>query len=108
MDIFNKCVVVVPIQSKGEGDIPAGMIEALKIKENRNYYTQLARQIWKPRQFKNVHRTRGHRNFSDGARRTYIYIYNDMHNERVEADEKKGKGNIQWIDHNLELFFPNA
>jgi len=28
-----------------------------------------------------------------------------MHNERVEADEKKGKGNIQWIDHNLELFF---
>lgn len=75
MDIFNKCVFVVPIQSKGEGDIPARMIEALKIKENRNYYTQLARQIWTPRQFKTIHRTRGHRNFSDGARRTYIYIY---------------------------------
>ena len=30
IDIFTKYMVVVPIKSKGEGDIAAGMIEAPK------------------------------------------------------------------------------
>ena len=30
IDIFTKYVVVVPIASKGEGDIASGMMEALK------------------------------------------------------------------------------
>ena len=45
------------------------------------------------------HRTRGHPNFSERAIRTY----KDMLYKRVEAAEKKGKENIQWIDYNLEI-----
>ena len=45
------------------------------------------------------HRTRGHRNFSERAIRTY----KEMLYKRVEADEKKGQENIQWIYYNLEI-----
>ena len=33
IDIFTKYMVVVPIKSKGEGDIASGMIEGLKKNE---------------------------------------------------------------------------
>ena len=41
------------------------------------------------------HRTRAHPNFSERAIRTF----KDLLYRRVEADEKKGKNNIQWTDY---------
>ena len=46
-----------------------------------------------------IHRTRGHPAFAE----RFIRTYKDMLFKRVEADEKKGKQNIQWIDYNLEI-----
>ena len=46
-----------------------------------------------------IHRTRGHPAFAE----RFIRTYKDMLFKRVEADEKKGKENIQWIDYNLEI-----
>ena len=45
------------------------------------------------------HRTRAHPNFSERASRTF----KDMLYKRVEADEKKGKENIQWPEYKLEI-----
>ena len=45
------------------------------------------------------HRTRAHPNFSERAIRTF----KDLLYRRVEADEKKGKQNIQWPDYVLEI-----
>ena len=45
------------------------------------------------------YRTRGHPNFAECCIRTY----KDMLYKRVEADEKKGKEHIQWIDYNFEI-----
>ena len=46
-----------------------------------------------------IHRTRGHPAFAE----RFIRTYEDMLFKRVEADRKKGKQNIQWIDYNLEI-----
>ena len=46
-----------------------------------------------------IHRTRGHSAFAE----RFIRTYKDMLFKRVEADEKKGKQNIQWIDSNFEI-----
>ena len=40
-------------------------------------------------------RTRAHANFSERA----IKTFKDMLYKRVEADEKKGKSNIQWTEY---------
>ena len=45
-----------------------------------------------------IHRTRGHPAFAE----RFIRTYKDMLFKRVEADEKKGKQNLQWIDYNVE------
>ena len=45
------------------------------------------------------HRTRAHPNFSERAIRTF----KDLLYRRVEADEKKGKSNIQWTDYIFEI-----
>ena len=108
IDIFTKYMVVVPIKSKGEGDIAAGMIEALnKMKgkpellytDDETALNTQAIQDYLKEQGIAHHRTRGHPNFSERAIRTY----KDMLYKRVEADEKKGKQNIQWIDYNFEI-----
>ena len=46
-----------------------------------------------------IHRTRGHPAFAE----RFIKTYKDKLFKRIEADEKKGKENIQWIDYNLEI-----
>ena len=46
-----------------------------------------------------IHRTRGHPAFAE----RFIRTYKDILFKRVENDEKKGKQNMQWIDHNLEI-----
>ena len=45
------------------------------------------------------HRTRVHPNFSERAIRTF----KDLLYRRVEADQKKGKSNIQWPDYIFEI-----
>ena len=108
IDIFTKYMVVVPISSKGEGDIASGMMEALKkmngkpellYTDDETALNTQAIQDYLKEQGIAHHRTRGHPNFSERAIRTY----KDMLYKRVEADEKKGKENIQWIDYNLEI-----
>ena len=108
IDIFTKYMVVVPISSKGEGDIASGMMEALKkmngkpellYTDDETALNTQAIQDYLKEQGIAHHRTRGHPNSSERAIRTY----KDMLYKRVEADEKKGKENIQWIDYNLEI-----
>ena len=108
IDIFTKYMVVVPIASKGEGDIASGMMEALKkmngkpellyTDDETALNTQAIQDYLKEEGIAH-HRPRGRPNFSERAIRTY----KDMSYKRVEADEKKGKENIQWIDYNLEI-----
>ena len=43
--------------------------------------------------------TRGHPNFGE----RFIRTFKDMFFKRVEADEKKGKQNIQWTDYILQI-----
>ena len=108
IDIFTKYMVEVPISSKGEGDIASGMMEALKkmngkpellYTDNETALNPQAIQDYLKEQGIAHRRTRGHPNFSERAIRTY----KDMLYKRVEADEKRGKENIQWIGYNLEI-----
>ena len=104
IDVFDKFMYVVPIKGKQEGDVASGMIECLNKmgKKPRIIYTDdegaLNKEaIQKYLKDENIehHRTRAHPNFSERAIRTF----KDMLYKRVEADEKKGKQNIQWPDY---------
>ena len=46
-----------------------------------------------------LHRTRNHPAFAE----RFIRTFKDMLFKRIEADEKKGKENLQWIDYILEI-----
>ena len=94
IDVFEKFMHVVPINSKQEGDVASGMIECLKkmSKKLDIIYTDdegaLNKEaIQKYLKDENIehHRTRAHPNFSERAIRTV----SDMLYERVEADEKR-------------------
>ena len=107
-DAFDKFMHVVPIQGKQEEDLASGMIECLHKmgKKPEIIYTDdetalSTDAIQKHLKDENIehHRTRGHPNFSERAIRTF----KDMLYRRVEADEKKGKQNIQWPDYILEI-----
>ena len=108
IDVFDKFMYVVPIESKQEGDVASGMIECLNKmgKKPEIIYTDdegaLNKEaIQKYLKDENIehHRTRAHPNFSERAIRTF----KDMLYKRVEADEKKNKQNIQWPDYILEV-----
>ena len=60
-------------------------------------------QIYLQEQNIEHHRTRAHPNFSERAIRTF----KDLLYRRVEADEKKGKSNIQWTDYIFEILLTN-
>ena len=48
-------MVVVAIQSKEEGNVAAGMIEALKkCMEIWSWYVQMTWQLWTPKQFNTI------------------------------------------------------
>ena len=108
IDVFDKFMHVVAIQGKKEEDLASGMIECLHKmgKKPKIIYTddegalsKEAIQTYLKEQKIEHHRTRAHANFSERAIRTF----KDMLYKRVEADEKKGKSNIQWTDYIHEI-----
>ena len=108
IDVFDKFMHVVAIKGKKEEDLASGMIECLHKmgKKPKIIYTddegalsKEAIQTYLKEQKIEHHRTRAHANFSERAIRTF----KDMLYKRVEADEKKGKSNIQWTDYIHEI-----
>ena len=108
IDVLSKFAVVVPIKTKNGEDVLEATKEALgKMgKKPKMIYTDDERAI-AGEDFKDyvegegitLRRTRGHPAFAE----RFIRTYKDMLFKRVEADEKKGKANIQWVDYNLEI-----
>ena len=108
IDIFDKFMHVVAIQGKKEEDLASGMIECLhkmgkkpKIIFTDDEGAMNKEAIQKYLQEQNIehHRTRAHPNFSQRTIRTF----KDLLYRRVEADQKKGKGDIQWTDYIFEI-----
>ena len=115
IDVFDKFMHVVPINGKTEEDLASGIIESLHKmgKKPKIVYTDdegaLSKesiQTYFKEQNIEHHITRAHPNFSERAIRTF----KDLLYRRVEADEKKGKENIQWIDyiHEILLTYNNV
>ena len=102
IDIFDKFVHVVALQGKKEEDLASGMIECIHKmgKKPKIIYTddetalntEAIQKFWKD---ENIEHHRAHPNFSERAIRTFKYLLY----RRVEADQKKGKNNIQWTDY---------
>ena len=115
IDVFDKFMHVVPIKGKTEEDLASGIIECIHKmgKKPKIVYTDdegaLSKesiQTYFKEQNIEHHITRAHPNFSERAIRTF----KDLLYRRVEADEKKGKENIQWIDyiHEILLTYNNV
>ena len=106
IDVLSKYAVVVPIKSKDAPDVIAGTMEGLEKMKAKpkiiysddegslsgNDFKQLVED-------KGIELYRGHPAFAE----RFIRTYKDMLFKRVEADEKKGKENIQWVDYILEI-----
>ena len=108
IDVLSKYAVVVPIKTKNGEDVLEATKEALRKmgKKPKMIYTDDERAM-AGEDFKDyvegegieLYRTRNHPAFAE----RFIRTYKDMLFKRVEADEKKGKANIQWTDYNLEI-----
>ena len=108
IDVLSKYAVVVPIGGRTPADIIEATKEALRKmgKKPKMVYTDDERGI-ASQEFNDfiedegieLYRTRGHPAFAERMIRTF----KDMLFKRVEADEKKGKKNIQWVDYILEI-----
>ena len=108
IDVFSKYATVIPIKSKEPPDVLAGIMEGLQkmgdkpelfySDEEGSLYSKTVIEFLEGEKIE-IHRTRGHPAFAE----RFIRTYKDMLFKRAEADEKKGKQNIQWIDYNLEI-----
>ena len=108
IDIFSKYATVIPIKSKEPPDMLAGIMEGLQkmgdkpkmfySDEEGSLYSKTVIEYLEKEKIE-IHRTRGHPAFAE----RFIRTYKDMLFKRVEADEKQGKVNIQWIDYNFEI-----
>ena len=108
IDVLSKYAVVVPIKSKDTSDVIAGTMEALQGMKAKPklIYTDDERAIASS-DFKEyvesegieLYRTRGHPAFAE----RFIRTFKDKLFKRVEADEKKGKENIDWTSYLLEI-----
>ena len=110
IDIFSKYAVVLPIASRTPPDLLAGILEGIQKmgdKPDMIYSDEESsligdrvdiRGALKNRGIE-LHTTRGHPNFAE----RFIRTFKDMLFKRVEADEKKGKQNIQWADYILQI-----
>ena len=108
IDVLSKYAVVVPIKSKETPDVIAGTMEALKGMGSKPklIYTDDEKAIASS-DFKQyvedegiqLYRTRGHPAFSE----RFVRTFKDKLFKRIEADEKKGKKDIDWRDYILEI-----
>ena len=108
IDVLSKYCVVIPIVSKNEPDVIEATKKALEKmgKKPKIIYSDDEKAI-AGEDFKNyvegegieLYRTRGHPAFAE----RFIKTYKNMLFKRVEADEKRNKPNIQWVDYNLEI-----
>ena len=108
IDIFTKYLNIVPIASKQPADMLAGIMENLKnmgkkpkmiyVDDEGSFNNQSVIDYLDEENIE-IHRTRGHPAFAERSIRTV----KDMLYKRVEADEKKGKQNIQWTDYLSEI-----
>ena len=109
IDVLSKYAVVIPIKSKKPIPIITATMEALQKmgKKPKIIYTDDEKAIASS-EFKEyvegegieLYRTRGHPAFAERMIRTF----KDKLFKRVEADEKKGKENIQWTNY-LTVWF---
>ena len=108
IDVFSRFMVVVPIKNKDEGNVASAMIEGFNkmggkpkilYTDDEGALQNASIQEYLNKEGIQHHRTRAHANFSERAIRTF----KDMLYKRVEADEKKGKTNIQWTDYIFEI-----
>ena len=108
IDVFSRFMHVVPIKGKDEANIASGMIEAfhkmggkpqILYTDDEGALQKEAIREYLDKEGIHHHRTRAHANFSERA----IKTFKDMLYKRVEADEKKGKQNIQWNDYIFEI-----
>ena len=108
IEVFSRFMHVVPIKGKDEANIASGMIEAfhkmggkpqILYTDDEGGLQKEAIREYLDKEGIHHHRTREHANFSERA----IKTFKDMLYKRVEADEKKGKQNIQWNDYIFEI-----
>ena len=108
IDVLSKYAVVVPIKGKETTDVVSATMEALKGMgaKPKLIYTDDERAIASS-EFKQyvedegieLYRTRGHPAFAE----RFIRTFKDKLFKRVEADEKKGKEDIDWTSYILEI-----
>ena len=104
IDIFSKFAVVVPIKSKQPPDLLAGIMEGINkmgkkpelvySDEEGSLNSGVLKEYFDKEKIE-THQTRTHPAFAERMIRTL----KGMLFKRVEADEKKGKDNIQWTDY---------
>ena len=107
IDIFSKFAVVVPIKSKQPPDLLAGIMEGINkmgkkpelvySDEEGSLNSGVSKEYFDKEKIE-THQTRTHPAFAERMIRTL----KDMLFKRVEADENKGKDNIQWTDYIFE------
>ena len=108
IDIFSKFAVVVPITSKQPPDLLAGIMEAINkmgkkpelvySDEEGSLNSGVLKEYFDKEKIE-THQTRTHPAFGE----RFIRTFKNMLFKRVEADEKKGKENIQWTDYIFEI-----
>ena len=110
IDIFSKYAVVLPIASRTPPDLLAGILEGIQKmgeKPKMIYSDEESsligdrvdiRGALKDRGIE-LHTTRGRSAFVE----RFIRTFKDMLFKRVEADEKKGKTNLDWADYIFQI-----
>ena len=107
IDVLSKYAVVVPIKSKETPDVIAGTMEALKGMGSKPKLIYTDDKAIASSDFKQyvedegiqLYRTRGHPAFSE----RFIRTFKDKLFKRIEADEKKGKTDIDWRNYIFEI-----
>ena len=108
IDVFSRKAVVVPIASKQPADITAGIMEALnKMGGKPKLVYSDDEGSLNAQDLVCFSRTKGSKTIKHGGpphfAERFIRTFKDMLFKRVDADEKKGKVNIQWVDYIPEI-----
>ena len=108
LDVFSRKAVVTPIKSKNMVDVTTGILEGMRRMGSRpkrmysddegTLQTAEMQEFFKDQKIQH-YRTRSHPHFVERFNRTF----KDMLFKRVDADIKKGKNNIQWVDYLDEI-----